>query len=173
MEVQRIVGLLEAILIEKPPQISRELPAVLQVLMPLLHSPLAAPHIRQVFLDIGVCLMPRHLHHLGTCTLYFEGKVTVVHDSDCKCLGLFVFLFSSCARWARDVAVTETCLRSRGGLGAGGPGHSCAPHNTPPAQPHCPSERGQNQRWAHSTTLLAFFQEIRDVNSLHVGLRLK
>lgn len=69
MEVQSIVGLLEAVLIENPPQISRELPAVLQVLMPLLRSPLASPHIRQVFLDIGVCLMPRHLHHLGTCML--------------------------------------------------------------------------------------------------------
>ncbi|CAG02489.1 unnamed protein product [Tetraodon nigroviridis] len=65
MEIQNTVGLLEAILIENPPQISRELPAVLQVLMPLLHSPLASPHIRQVFLDIGVCLMPRHLHHLA------------------------------------------------------------------------------------------------------------
>lgn len=74
MEVQRIVGLLEAILIENPPHISRELPAVLQVLMPLLHSPLAAPHIRQVFLDIGVCVMPRHLHHLGICVLYLKAK---------------------------------------------------------------------------------------------------
>lgn len=70
MEVQSMVGLLEAILIENPPQLSRELPAVLQVLMPLLHSPLASPHIRQVFLDIGVCLMPTHLHRLGTFTLY-------------------------------------------------------------------------------------------------------
>lgn len=69
MEVLSLVGLLEAILIENPPQISRELPAVLQVLMPLLHSPLASPHIKQVFLDIGLCLMPRHLHHLGTCKL--------------------------------------------------------------------------------------------------------
>lgn len=62
------MGLLEAILIENPPHICRELPAVLQVLMPLLQSPLASPHIRQVFLDIGVCLMPTHLQHLGTCT---------------------------------------------------------------------------------------------------------
>lgn len=85
--VQRTVGLLEAILIENPPQISRELPAVLQVLMPLLRSPLAAPHIRQVFLDMGVCLMPRHLHHLGTCVLYFEGRHAVAHASCCKFSG--------------------------------------------------------------------------------------
>lgn len=158
MEVQSMVGLLEAILIENPPQLSRELPAVLQVLMPLLHSPLASPHIRQVFLDIGVCLMPTHLHRLGTFTLYVFWRQTLGHGSP-----LWVGLFSSCARWARDVAVAETCLRSRWGLGAGGPGHSCAPHNTSAAQPHCPSERGQNQRWAHSTELLTFFQEIRDV----------
>lgn len=74
MEVLSVVGLLEAILIENPPQLSRELPAVLQVLMPLLHSPLASPHIKQVFLDIGLFLMPRHLHHLGTCRLYVVQK---------------------------------------------------------------------------------------------------
>lgn len=65
-ELQSVVGLLEATLIERPAQITRELPAVLQVLMPLLHSPLAAPSIQQVFLDIGVCLMPKSLQHLGT-----------------------------------------------------------------------------------------------------------
>ncbi|KAM9360287.1 stalled ribosome sensor GCN1 [Symphorus nematophorus] len=65
VELQSVVGLLEATLIERPPQITRELPAVLQVLMPLLHSPLAAPRIQQVFLDIGVCLMPKHLHYLA------------------------------------------------------------------------------------------------------------
>uniref|UniRef100_A0A8C4NPU2 GCN1 activator of EIF2AK4 n=1 Tax=Dicentrarchus labrax TaxID=13489 RepID=A0A8C4NPU2_DICLA len=64
-ELQSLVGLLEATLIERPPQITRELPAVLQVLTPLLQSPLAAPCIQQVFLDIGVCLMPKHLHHLA------------------------------------------------------------------------------------------------------------
>uniref|UniRef100_A0AAX7TIT7 TOG domain-containing protein n=1 Tax=Astatotilapia calliptera TaxID=8154 RepID=A0AAX7TIT7_ASTCA len=58
-ELQSVVGLLEATLIERPAQITRELPAVLQVLMPLLHSPLAAPSIQQVLLDIGVCLMPK------------------------------------------------------------------------------------------------------------------
>lgn len=65
MELQSVVGLLVATLIERPPQITRELPAVLQVLMPLLKSPLAAPRIQQVFLDIGVCLMPKHIHYLG------------------------------------------------------------------------------------------------------------
>lgn len=67
-ELQSLVGVLEAILKEKPAQISRELPAVLQVLIPLLQSPLAAPRVRQVFLDIGMCLMPKHLHRLGTNT---------------------------------------------------------------------------------------------------------
>uniref|UniRef100_A0A3Q1GAD8 GCN1 activator of EIF2AK4 n=1 Tax=Acanthochromis polyacanthus TaxID=80966 RepID=A0A3Q1GAD8_9TELE len=65
VELQSVVGLLEATLIERPAEITRELPAVLQVLMPLLHSPLAAPCIQQVFLDIGVCLMPKHLQHLA------------------------------------------------------------------------------------------------------------
>lgn len=66
MELQSAVGLLEALLIERPARITQELPPVLQVLIPLLQSPLAAPRIHQVFLDIGVCLMPKHLHHLGT-----------------------------------------------------------------------------------------------------------
>ncbi|XP_069022317.1 stalled ribosome sensor GCN1 [Embiotoca jacksoni] len=65
VELQSVVGLVEAILQEKPAQITRELPTVLQVLMPLLQSPLAAPRIQQVFLDIGVCLMPKHLHFLA------------------------------------------------------------------------------------------------------------
>eukprot|EP00064_Thunnus_orientalis_P015204 superscaffoldBa00002775_g15254 len=65
VELQSVVGLLEATLIERPPQITRELPAILQVLTPLLKSPLAAPCIQQVFLDIGVCLMPQQLHHLA------------------------------------------------------------------------------------------------------------
>lgn len=66
-DLMSVVGLLEAALVERPAQITRELPSVLQVLMPLLHSPLAAPCIQKVFLDIGVCLMPKALHHLGTC----------------------------------------------------------------------------------------------------------
>uniref|UniRef100_A0A8D2ZEQ6 GCN1 activator of EIF2AK4 n=1 Tax=Scophthalmus maximus TaxID=52904 RepID=A0A8D2ZEQ6_SCOMX len=65
MQLQSVVGLLEAALIERPAQITRELPAVLQVLLPLLHSPLAAPLIQRVILDIGVCLMPKHLHNLA------------------------------------------------------------------------------------------------------------
>ena len=67
-ELQCTVGLLEAVLIQKPPNISWQLPGVLQVLMPLLQSPVAAPRIQQVFLDIGVCLMPPDLHNLGTKT---------------------------------------------------------------------------------------------------------
>lgn len=66
VELQSVVGLLEAVLKEKPPQMTKELPGVLQVLIPLLHSPLAAPRIKPTFLDIGVCLMPKHLHSLGT-----------------------------------------------------------------------------------------------------------
>ncbi|XP_073321707.1 stalled ribosome sensor GCN1 [Pagrus major] len=65
VELQSAVGLLEAVMIERPAQITQELPPVLQVLIPLLQSPLAAPRIHQVFLDIGVCLMPKHLHHLA------------------------------------------------------------------------------------------------------------
>ncbi|XP_018524768.1 eIF-2-alpha kinase activator GCN1 [Lates calcarifer] len=65
VELQSVVGLLEAALKERPAQITRELPAVLQVLLPLLQSPLAAPRIQQVFLDIGLCLMPKHVHHLA------------------------------------------------------------------------------------------------------------
>uniref|UniRef100_A0A3Q3WWH8 TOG domain-containing protein n=1 Tax=Mola mola TaxID=94237 RepID=A0A3Q3WWH8_MOLML len=75
VELQSVVGLVEATLIEKPPQITRELPAVLHVLIPLLQSPLAAPRIQKVFLDIGVCLMPKHLHSLGTTVLV--GHVTL------------------------------------------------------------------------------------------------
>lgn len=70
VELQSVLGLLEATLIERPPQITWELPSVLQVLMPLLNSPLAAPRIHQVFLDIGVCLMPQQLQHLGTPPLF-------------------------------------------------------------------------------------------------------
>ncbi|XP_045930063.1 eIF-2-alpha kinase activator GCN1-like [Micropterus dolomieu] len=65
VELQSVVGLLDATLIARPPQITRELPSVLQVLTPLMQSPLAAPRIQQVFLDIGVCLMPKHLHSLA------------------------------------------------------------------------------------------------------------
>uniref|UniRef100_A0A3Q3F6D5 GCN1 activator of EIF2AK4 n=1 Tax=Kryptolebias marmoratus TaxID=37003 RepID=A0A3Q3F6D5_KRYMA len=65
VELQSVMGLLEATLRARPAQITRELPAVLHVLIPLLNSPLAAPRIQQAFLDIGVCLMPKHLHYLA------------------------------------------------------------------------------------------------------------
>uniref|UniRef100_A0A3P8W649 GCN1 activator of EIF2AK4 n=1 Tax=Cynoglossus semilaevis TaxID=244447 RepID=A0A3P8W649_CYNSE len=65
VELQSVVGLLEAVLIEKPTKITEELPEVLRVLLPLLQSPLAAPRIQKVFLDIGMFLMPKHLHHLA------------------------------------------------------------------------------------------------------------
>lgn len=65
MELQCAVGLLEAMMIERPPQISWQLPGVLQVLMPLLQSPLAAPRVQKVFLGIGVCLMPKELNNLA------------------------------------------------------------------------------------------------------------
>lgn len=150
MELLSMVGLLQAILIENPPQLSRELPAVLQVLMPLLHSPLASPRVKQVFLDIGLCLMPGHLHHLGTCTLY------VFHKHSGSCFTLSCFSFSSCACWARYIAVAETCMWSRWGLGAGGPGNCCATHHTTPAQPHRPTEGGQNKWWADGIKLYLF-----------------
>lgn len=87
VELQSLVGLLEATLTERPPQITRELPAVLQVLMPLLNSPLAAPRIQQVFLDIGVCLMPKHLHHLGTgsvCHVLSSNTAPAPHAECCS-----------------------------------------------------------------------------------------
>ncbi|CAL8247414.1 unnamed protein product [Merluccius merluccius] len=65
MELQCAVGLLDAVLIEGAHQIVWQLPSVLQALMPLLHSPLASPRVRQVFLDIGVYLMPKHMHQLA------------------------------------------------------------------------------------------------------------
>ncbi|XP_077457109.1 stalled ribosome sensor GCN1 [Stigmatopora argus] len=65
VKLQSVMGLLAAVVKERPGQISRELPSVLQVLLPLLHSPLAAPRIQQIFLDIGLFLLPQHLHHLG------------------------------------------------------------------------------------------------------------
>uniref|UniRef100_A0A8C5CDD9 GCN1 activator of EIF2AK4 n=1 Tax=Gadus morhua TaxID=8049 RepID=A0A8C5CDD9_GADMO len=65
VELQCAVGLLDAVLKEGPPQIVWQLPSVLQALMPLLQSPLASPRIRRVFLDIGVCLMPKHMHQLA------------------------------------------------------------------------------------------------------------
>uniref|UniRef100_A0A8C7UT04 GCN1 activator of EIF2AK4 n=1 Tax=Oncorhynchus mykiss TaxID=8022 RepID=A0A8C7UT04_ONCMY len=73
MELRCAVGLLEATLIQKPPQISWQLPGVLQVLLPLLHSPLAAPRLQQAFLDIGACLISKELHYLAVLV----GQVTL------------------------------------------------------------------------------------------------
>ncbi|KAK3540518.1 hypothetical protein QTP70_032734, partial [Hemibagrus guttatus] len=65
MELQCTVGLLEAIMARHPPQISHHIPRVLQVLLPLLHSPLAAPHVHQTFLHIGTCVLQNQLHILA------------------------------------------------------------------------------------------------------------
>ncbi|XP_050973844.1 eIF-2-alpha kinase activator GCN1 [Labeo rohita] len=73
VELQSAVGLLEAALARRPPLIWMHLPGVLQVVLPLLQSPLAAPHIKQVFLHIGVTLMPKELH----CLAVLVGHVTL------------------------------------------------------------------------------------------------
>ncbi|KAJ8285786.1 hypothetical protein GJAV_G00030940 [Gymnothorax javanicus] len=73
MELQHSVGLLGAVLSHRPAHLTWQLPAVLQVVMPLLQSPLAAPSLRQLFLDIGVFLMPPQLHYLGVLV----GQVTL------------------------------------------------------------------------------------------------
>uniref|UniRef100_A0A3P9ANS1 TOG domain-containing protein n=1 Tax=Esox lucius TaxID=8010 RepID=A0A3P9ANS1_ESOLU len=73
MELQSAVGLLDALLIQKPPHISWHLPGVLQALLPLLHSPLAAPRVHQTFLAIGTCLMPTELRYLAVLV----GQVTL------------------------------------------------------------------------------------------------
>uniref|UniRef100_A0A673J661 EIF-2-alpha kinase activator GCN1-like n=1 Tax=Sinocyclocheilus rhinocerous TaxID=307959 RepID=A0A673J661_9TELE len=51
-ELQCAVGLLEVALARRPPLIWMHLPGVLQVVLPLLQSPLAAPRVKQVFLHI-------------------------------------------------------------------------------------------------------------------------
>ncbi len=105
VELQSMVGLLEAALIERPPQITREFPAVLQVLMPLLQSPLAAPRIQQVFLDIGVCLMPKHLHSLGTWLVLVLCCIDR-QPQHLESMSLF-FSPSSQACWTCDFTVAE------------------------------------------------------------------
>nr|XP_023696536.1 eIF-2-alpha kinase activator GCN1 [Paramormyrops kingsleyae] len=72
-ELKANVRLLGALLSRRPAHLSWHLPGVLQVLMPLLHSPLAAPIVRQPFLDIGIFLMPKELHHLAMLV----GQVTL------------------------------------------------------------------------------------------------
>uniref|UniRef100_A0A8C2BGH3 GCN1 activator of EIF2AK4 n=1 Tax=Cyprinus carpio TaxID=7962 RepID=A0A8C2BGH3_CYPCA len=52
VELQCAVGLLEAALARRPSLIWMHLPGVLQVVLPLLQSPLAAPRVKQVFLHI-------------------------------------------------------------------------------------------------------------------------
>uniref|UniRef100_A0A671S6H6 EIF-2-alpha kinase activator GCN1-like n=1 Tax=Sinocyclocheilus anshuiensis TaxID=1608454 RepID=A0A671S6H6_9TELE len=65
VELQCAVSLLEAALARRPPLIWMHLPGVLQAVLPLLRSPLAAPCVKQVFLHIGVTLMPKELHYLA------------------------------------------------------------------------------------------------------------
>ncbi|TTP43320.1 eIF-2-alpha kinase activator GCN1 [Bagarius yarrelli] len=65
LEVQFTVGILEAIMAHQPPQISHHLPQILNVLLPLLNSPLAAPHVHQTFLHVGTCVLQKQLHFLA------------------------------------------------------------------------------------------------------------
>ncbi|KAL7828514.1 hypothetical protein SRHO_G00321480 [Serrasalmus rhombeus] len=65
MELQCAVGLLEATIARHPPQISWHLPGVLQSLLPLLHSPLAAPLVQKTFIHTGICLLPKELRNLA------------------------------------------------------------------------------------------------------------
>uniref|UniRef100_A0AAY4DUG9 TOG domain-containing protein n=1 Tax=Denticeps clupeoides TaxID=299321 RepID=A0AAY4DUG9_9TELE len=60
-ELQSLMGLLNTMVKRKTPQFSWHLPPVLQALLPLLQSPLAAPRIREAFLDIGIYLMPKQM----------------------------------------------------------------------------------------------------------------
>ncbi|KAL4660360.1 eIF-2-alpha kinase activator GCN1 [Arapaima gigas] len=73
IKLESTAKLLRTLLSRCPPRLSWHLPGVLQVLLPLLHSPLAAPVLRQHFLDIGVCLMPKELHYLAVLV----GQVTL------------------------------------------------------------------------------------------------
>ncbi|KAJ8379495.1 hypothetical protein SKAU_G00002730 [Synaphobranchus kaupii] len=73
MVLQRAVGLVEVVLSRKPAHLSWQLPGVLHVATPLMQSPLAAPRLRQLFLDIGVYLMPQELRYLGELV----GQVTL------------------------------------------------------------------------------------------------
>lgn len=52
------------------PLISHHIPRILHVLLPLLHSPLAAPHVYQIFLHIGTCVLQKQLHSLGETTSF-------------------------------------------------------------------------------------------------------
>uniref|UniRef100_A0AAR2J959 TOG domain-containing protein n=1 Tax=Pygocentrus nattereri TaxID=42514 RepID=A0AAR2J959_PYGNA len=61
MELQCAVGLLEATIACHPPQISWHLPGVLQALLPLLHSPLAAPLVQKAYIHTGTSLLVGHV----------------------------------------------------------------------------------------------------------------
>uniref|UniRef100_A0A4W4EJR9 TOG domain-containing protein n=1 Tax=Electrophorus electricus TaxID=8005 RepID=A0A4W4EJR9_ELEEL len=65
MDLRHAVGLLEAIMARRPPRVSHHLPGVLQALLPLLRSPLAAPRVHAAFLRTGTCLLPEELHRLA------------------------------------------------------------------------------------------------------------
>lgn len=85
-----------------PPQISQHIPGVLHVLLPLLHSPLAAPHVYQTFLHFGTCVLQKQLHFLGKsyillfiiiALLFLVSVFEVVFSSlwlFCDCLALLV-----------------------------------------------------------------------------------
>ncbi|XP_069038064.1 stalled ribosome sensor GCN1 [Lepisosteus oculatus] len=64
-ELQYSLGLLGALVSRKPPGLCQQLPAVLQQVLPLLPSPLAAPHLRGPFLELGQVLLPAELRGLG------------------------------------------------------------------------------------------------------------
>uniref|UniRef100_A0AAY4DTX0 TOG domain-containing protein n=1 Tax=Denticeps clupeoides TaxID=299321 RepID=A0AAY4DTX0_9TELE len=76
-ELQSLMGLLNTMVKRKTPQFSWHLPPVLQALLPLLQSPLAAPRIREAFLDIGIYLMPKQMQSLGTSISVLVGQVTL------------------------------------------------------------------------------------------------
>lgn len=89
VELQCVVGLLEAALARRPPLIWIHLPAVVQVLLPLLQSPVAAPRVKPVFLQIGVTLMPKELHYLGKPSFSYVYKPSLV-------LKVLVFYYFIC-----------------------------------------------------------------------------
>ncbi|XP_063049670.1 stalled ribosome sensor GCN1 [Engraulis encrasicolus] len=64
-ELESSVGLLESVLMQRPPQLSWQLPSILQAVLPLLHSPLAAPRLAKLMPTIGSALMPTQLNSLA------------------------------------------------------------------------------------------------------------
>uniref|UniRef100_A0A4W4EK25 TOG domain-containing protein n=1 Tax=Electrophorus electricus TaxID=8005 RepID=A0A4W4EK25_ELEEL len=61
MDLRHAVGLLEAIMARRPPRVSHHLPGVLQALLPLLRSPLAAPRVHAAFLRTGTSILVGHV----------------------------------------------------------------------------------------------------------------